>query len=187
MWWNISMKISQVESNAKIADSKFWIDETIHCKNLLIFCFSSHILISEPVRIYLECIQKSHYLYARIYFVNMSIEYNLWARKTVSKVLRQRMRTISSTSCLLRLPRWILFFFQVGSIYGELTDSPVEPIIVKFFGIFFLFFQSSSIWGNLISSAGKEIYILLCYVIQKSPILQSFIKNYGCHVSQKIS
>merc|ERR1712008_114454 len=29
----------------------------------------------------------------------------------------------------------------------------VEPIIVKFFGIFFLFFQSSSIWGNLISSA----------------------------------
>ena len=112
MWWNISMKISQVESNAKITDSKFWIDETIHCKNLLIFCFSSHILISEPVRIYLECIQKSHYLYARIYFVNMSIEYNLWARKTVSKVLRQRMRTISSTSCLLRLPRWILFFFS---------------------------------------------------------------------------
>lgn len=28
----------------------------------------------------------------------------------------------------------------------------MEPVIVKFFGIFFLFFQSSSIWGNLISS-----------------------------------
>ena len=29
----------------------------------------------------------------------------------------------------------------------------MEPIIVRFFGIFFLFFQSSSIWGNLISSS----------------------------------
>merc|ERR1711936_1096524 len=45
------------------------------------------------------------------------------------------------------------YLSQVGNIYGELTSQPVEPIIVKFFGIFFLFFQSSSIWGNLISSA----------------------------------
>ena len=45
--------------------------------------------------------------------------------------------------------------FQVGSIYGEIADKPVEPIIVRFFGIFFLFFQSASIWGNLIASAGK--------------------------------
>jgi len=53
-------------------------------------------------------------------------------------------------------PMWsakCTYLSQVGNIYGELTDQPVEPIIVKFFGIFFLFFQSSSIWGNLISSA----------------------------------
>jgi len=53
-------------------------------------------------------------------------------------------------------PMWsakCTYLSQVGNIYGELTDSPVEPIIVRFFGIFFLFFQSSSIWGNLISSA----------------------------------
>jgi hypothetical protein len=53
-------------------------------------------------------------------------------------------------------PMWsakCTYLSQVGNIYGELTSQPVEPIIVKFFGIFFLFFQSSSIWGNLISSA----------------------------------
>ena len=59
-------------------------------------------------------------------------------------------------------PMWsakCTYLSQVGNIYGELTDQPVEPIIVKFFGIFFLFFQSSSIWGNLISSAGKILRI----------------------------
>jgi len=53
-------------------------------------------------------------------------------------------------------PMWsakCTYLSQVGNIYGELTNQPVEPVIVKFFGIFFLFFQSSSIWGNLISSA----------------------------------
>lgn len=56
-------------------------------------------------------------------------------------------------------PMWsakCTYLSQVGAIYGELTDSPVEPIIVKFFGIFFLFFQSSTIWGNLIASGGKQ-------------------------------
>jgi len=53
-------------------------------------------------------------------------------------------------------PMWsakCTYLSQVGNIYGELTNQPVEPIIVRFFGIFFLFFQSSSIWGNLISSS----------------------------------
>merc|ERR1719510_1467114 len=52
-------------------------------------------------------------------------------------------------------PMWsakCTYLSQVGNIYGQLTDKPVEPIIVSFFGIFFLFFQSASIWGNLISS-----------------------------------
>ena len=54
-------------------------------------------------------------------------------------------------------PMWsakCTYLSQVGSIYAELTNQSVEPIIVRFFGIFFLFFQSSSIWGNLISSSG---------------------------------
>ena len=83
----------------------------------------------------------------------------------------------------IHLKKIIFCFFQVGSIYGELTDSPVEPIIVKFFGIFFLFFQSSSIWGNLISSAGKEIFFTLWkfYVRKRSPILQILIQIMaGC-------
>ena len=45
-------------------------------------------------------------------------------------------------------------FRQVGKVYAEIIEDASEPIIVKFFGIFFLLFQSSQIWGNLISSLG---------------------------------
>jgi len=53
-------------------------------------------------------------------------------------------------------PMWsakCTYLTQVGNRYAELSGVPVEPIIVRFFGIFFLFFQSSSVWGHLISSA----------------------------------
>lgn len=43
---------------------------------------------------------------------------------------------------------------HIGYQYAELTGRKnAEVVIVRFFGIFFLFFQSSAIWGNLISSA----------------------------------
>lgn len=43
---------------------------------------------------------------------------------------------------------------HIGYQYSNLTGrKDAEVVIVRFFGIFFLFFQSSSIWGNLISSA----------------------------------
>lgn len=43
---------------------------------------------------------------------------------------------------------------HIGYQYSQLTGSKdAEVVITRFFGIFFLFFQSSSIWGNLISSA----------------------------------
>ena len=67
-------------------------------------------------------------------------------------------------------PMWsakCTYLTQVGNIYAELTNQAVEPIIVKFFGIFFLFFQSSSIWGNLISSAGKILRISPEYFFKK--------------------
>lgn len=46
------------------------------------------------------------------------------------------------------------YLTHVGHQYTQLTGgADPEVIIVRFFGIFFLFFQSSMIWGNLISSA----------------------------------
>merc|ERR1712001_364218 len=53
-------------------------------------------------------------------------------------------------------PMWsakCTYLTQVGNRYAELSGVAVEPIIVRFFGIFFLFFQSSSVWGHLISSS----------------------------------
>ncbi|CAG7836393.1 unnamed protein product [Allacma fusca] len=40
----------------------------------------------------------------------------------------------------------------LGHEYGRLTGQDSEVVIVRFFGIFFFFFQSASVWGNLISS-----------------------------------
>lgn len=40
----------------------------------------------------------------------------------------------------------------VSEIYSELTNVPAETLVVRFFGIFFMFFQFAQVWGNLISS-----------------------------------
>lgn len=57
----------------------------------------------------------------------------------------------------------------------------VEPIIVRFFGIFFLFFQSSSVWGNLISSLGEylanKLNNVLVYIDNKSLSSNDLIFN----------
>ena len=37
--------------------------------------------------------------------------------------------------------------------YADITaDANTDHVIVRFFGVFFLFFQSSSVFGNIISS-----------------------------------
>jgi hypothetical protein len=47
-------------------------------------------------------------------------------------------------------------FSQVGNRYAALIgDNSAEPSITRFFGVFFMVFQTSQIWGNLISSLGK--------------------------------
>lgn len=52
-------------------------------------------------------------------------------------------------------PLWsakCIYVTQVAERYAKLTSVDVEPIIARFFGIFFFFFRGSSLWGNLISS-----------------------------------
>lgn len=44
------------------------------------------------------------------------------------------------------------YLTQLGQVYAKLTDQPVEAIIVRFFGFFFLAWQTAELWGNLISS-----------------------------------
>lgn len=51
------------------------------------------------------------------------------------------------------------FNLQVGNRYAALCGAAsAEPSITRFFGVFFMFFQTSQIWGNLISSL--SIYLL---------------------------
>ncbi|XP_050733429.1 UNC93-like protein [Eriocheir sinensis] len=67
--------------------------------------------------------------------------------------------TLVPTSIILGLgaaPMWsakCTYLTQVGSKYAEIVGENSEVVIVRFFGIFFLFFQSTQVWGNLISSA----------------------------------
>ncbi|XP_037025609.1 UNC93-like protein [Bradysia coprophila] len=52
-------------------------------------------------------------------------------------------------------PMWAskaTYLTQVGQVYAKITDQPVDAIIVRFFGFFFLAWQTAELWGNLISS-----------------------------------
>lgn len=48
------------------------------------------------------------------------------------------------------------YLTTVGGVYAKLTDQPVDAIVVRFFGFFFLAWQTAELWGNLISSLGKK-------------------------------
>ncbi|XP_069973442.1 UNC93-like protein [Penaeus vannamei] len=52
-------------------------------------------------------------------------------------------------------PMWsakCTYLTKVGTIYADLVGVNSDVIITRFFGIFFLFFQSTQVWGNIISS-----------------------------------
>ncbi|XP_068966026.1 UNC93-like protein isoform X1 [Bombus flavifrons] len=52
-------------------------------------------------------------------------------------------------------PMWAAkatYLTQVGGVYAKLTDQPVDAIVVRFFGFFFLAWQTAELWGNLVSS-----------------------------------
>ncbi|XP_015604435.1 UNC93-like protein [Cephus cinctus] len=69
-----------------------------------------------------------------------------------------RFYTLVPTGVLLGLgaaPMWAAkatYLTQVGGVYAKLTDQPVDAIVVRFFGFFFLAWQTAELWGNLISS-----------------------------------
>lgn len=41
---------------------------------------------------------------------------------------------------------------EIGGFYSKLTGETTEAVVNRFFGIFFAMFQSSQIFGNIISS-----------------------------------
>ncbi|XP_049873721.1 UNC93-like protein [Pectinophora gossypiella] len=41
----------------------------------------------------------------------------------------------------------------VAEPYSKLSGVPVDVLVVRFFGLFFMFYQMAQIWGNLVSSA----------------------------------
>ena len=71
-----------------------------------------------------------------------------------------RFYTLVPAGVLLGLgaaPMWAAkatYLTQVGAVYAKLTDQAVDGIVVRFFGFFFLAWQTAELWGNLISSLG---------------------------------
>lgn len=58
-------------------------------------------------------------------------------------------------------PMWAAkatYLTQTGAVYAKLTDQQVDGIVVRFFGFFFLAWQTAELWGNLISSLGNYTY-----------------------------
>lgn len=82
-------------------------------------------------------------------------------------------------------PMWAskaTYLTQVAGVYAKLTDQAVDGIIVRFFGFFFLAWQTAELWGNLISSLGKSRYFQLTvlHIRNKYPYnenIPQFIRN----------
>lgn len=63
-------------------------------------------------------------------------------------------------------PMWAAkatYLTQVGGVYAKITDQPIDAIVVRFFGFFFLAWQTAELWGNLISSLGKSTTFTIYY------------------------
>ncbi|KAK8737945.1 hypothetical protein OTU49_004314 [Cherax quadricarinatus] len=77
--------------------------------------------------------------------------------------------TLVPTAIILGLgaaPMWsakCTYLTKVGARYAELVGDDKEVIITRFFGIFFLFFQSTQVWGNLISSSVLSVGVVDTY------------------------
>lgn len=75
-----------------------------------------------------------------------------------------RFYTLVPTGVLLGIgaaPMWAskaTYLTQVAGVYAKVTDQPADGIIVRFFGFFFLAWQAAELWGNLISSLGKNLF-----------------------------
>ncbi|KAJ9585939.1 hypothetical protein L9F63_020416 [Diploptera punctata] len=53
-------------------------------------------------------------------------------------------------------PLWCakcIYLNVVAEIYSKITGVSVETVLARFFGIFFMIYELSEVWGNLISSA----------------------------------
>lgn len=80
-----------------------------------------------------------------------------------------RFYTLVPAGVLLGLgaaPMWAAkatYLTQVGGVYAKLTDEPADAIVVRFFGFFFLAWQTAELWGNLISSLGKSLFFIIKY------------------------
>ncbi|KAJ0176488.1 hypothetical protein K1T71_007667 [Dendrolimus kikuchii] len=67
----------------------------------------------------------------------------------------------------------------VAEPYSKLSGVPAEVLVVRFFGLFFMFYQMAQIWGNLISSSilssslGEEYWVLN----ETLPSLEPLLKN----------
>ncbi|KAG7155255.1 protein unc-93 homolog A-like [Homarus americanus] len=74
-----------------------------------------------------------------------------------------RIYTLVPTAAILGIgaaPLWAAkctYLTKVGTLYAQLTGEDNGVVITRFFGIFFLFFQSTNIWGNIISSTVLSI------------------------------
>jgi hypothetical protein len=55
----------------------------------------------------------------------------------------------------------------IAEIYAEHEGLPPATILARFFGIFFMIYETSEVWGNLISSSGKTLYNVLKQCTEK--------------------
>ncbi|KAK2160044.1 hypothetical protein LSH36_141g04013 [Paralvinella palmiformis] len=87
--------------------------------------------------------------------------------------------TMVTTSILVGLcaaPLWTAqcaYFTKIATRYAQLTGEPEPVVVSRFFGIFFMFFQCSSILGSVISST-----VLMPTEVENGTLTDDDIKLY---------
>lgn len=66
----------------------------------------------------------------------------------------------------------------VASIVGNEGRVKSEVVVVKFFGLFFVFYQMAQVWGNLISWSGTYGRTH-CFLETKIPYIFSAVVHHG--------
>lgn len=97
----------------------------------------------------------------------------------IASQLYPRFYTLIPAGILVGLgaaPMWAAqatYLTQAAAVYAKLTDQPVDGIVVRFFGFFFLAWQTAELWGNLISSLGKCCCRLVYFKFEDIESLQN--------------
>ncbi|KAL4240645.1 Protein unc-93 A [Mactra antiquata] len=103
-----------------------------------------------------------------IVFMCANLYATWWTMIPASVIIGTGAATLWAAKCT--------YLTQMADWYSQLTNAPKDGTLSTFFGVFFLMFQTSQIWGNLISSG-----IFSLQLPENSTVNEDVLKTCGAN------